>query len=77
MSDPSRSSRDPDRLRGKTSLPVASFGLDPGNVQLRFSIDVSCIDGNGRCPVDLGHDSRSARYDVAGGHFPVGLSSVR
>jgi hypothetical protein len=32
--------------------------------------------GGGRCPVDLVRHARYARYNVAGGDFPVGLSSL-
>jgi hypothetical protein len=76
ISDPSRSSRYPDRSWGKTSLPTTSFGLVCNNYQPRPSDELCCILGCGRCPVDLVHDARYAGYHVAGGRFPVGLSSL-
>jgi hypothetical protein len=75
--NPSRSSRYPDRSWGKTSLPITSFGLANGSVQPRSSFGITSTIGCGRCPVDLVRDARYARYNVAGGHFPVGLNPLR
>jgi hypothetical protein len=51
--------------------------MEHETVHLRTSSGVTNAVGCGRCPVDLVRDARYARYNVAGGPFPVGLSSLR
>ena len=69
ISDPSRSSRNPDRSAGTSGLPLTSFELVIGNNQLRTSFGKYRTIGCGRCPIVQGVE--------AGGGFPVGLLSLR
>jgi hypothetical protein len=77
MNNQSRSSRYPDRSGGRASLPRTSFWFGMSTTKPRSSFGIVHTIGCGRCPVDLVGHARYARYNVAGGDFPVGFSSLR
>jgi hypothetical protein len=65
MTDPSRSSRNPDRSAGISGLPLISFGLEASSIQPRSSFGTRSTIRRGRCPIVQGIE--------AGEGFPVGL----
>jgi hypothetical protein len=68
-SDPSRSSRYPDRSAGISGLPLTSLRLACQTGQSRSSFGICNTIGCGRCPIRQGLE--------AGVPFPVGLSPLR
>jgi hypothetical protein len=62
---------------GQRVIPVASDNLCGLDMQIPTLGHPFEHIGCSRCPVDLVSHARYARYDVAGGDFPVGLSSLR
>jgi hypothetical protein len=69
ISDPCRSSRNPDRLEGIPGLPLTSFGLERLRIQSRSSFGFRSTIGCGCCPIVQGIETGAA--------FPVGLSFLR
>src|SRR6266508_3682298 len=69
ITNPIRSSRNPDRPEGISGLPLTSFELVCNSDQSRSSFGPNFAIGCGRCPIVQGLE--------AGGRFPVGFSSLR
>jgi hypothetical protein len=69
ISDPSRSSRNPDRTVGTSGLPLSTFGLVHKTDQSRSSSGIYKTMGCGRNPIRQGLE--------VGVPFPVGLSPFR